>query len=316
MAHVHMKISQLLGRVDAEGMTTNLFCLSKVPLPCRRANVTLPGHDRSTLDEADDFICAKLESWGYEVSREAVQVQAYRCDETKPLQAQYSRPLPEDPYYTVHNLCATRHGSGTTDEIIMAVAHKDSQSWVGSPGASDNGIGTVGTLEMARVLADVPTQRTIRFLFCNEEHTPWTSRIAAEAARKRGDNIIAVFNTDGIGRKSPEDSAAGKKTNVTKYTTPEGKRLGELMIKVNDLYGIGLEQSLVERPSPGDDDGSFIRAGYQAAVMNIGCHPSSANPDYHTVNDRPELVDVENAAMAVRAILAAILTLDAGGNAG
>ena len=309
MCQTSEMIRKVLERVDPEQMTANLFSLCKAPLPRRCANFTLPGHARSTLDEADDFICSRLESWGYQVRREEVQVQAYRCDKTKHRQAQYSPPLPEDPRYTVCNLYATKDGSTTPDEIIMAVAHKDSQSWVGSPGAGDNGIGTVGVLEMARVLAEVETKRTVRFLFCNEEHTPWTSRTAAANAQKRGDNIIALFNIDGIGRKSPEDNAAGKKTNVTKYTTPEGKRLGELICETNKLYEIGLEQSLVARPAPGDDDGSFVKAGFKAAVMNIGCNPSTEDPNYHTVDDQPELVDVDNAAMTVRLILGTILRL-------
>lgn len=303
-------IREVLDRVDPDRMTGNLFSLSKDPLPCRRASFSLPGHAKSTLDEADDFICSRLESWGYHVRREPLQVQAYRCDTTKHRQAQYSSPSTDDPWYTVHNLYATRAGSEIPDEIIMAIAHKDSQSWVDSPGAGDNAIGTVGVLEMARVLAEVETQRTVTFMFCNEEHTPWTSRTAAAEAKKRGDNIIAVFNTDGIGRKSPDDNAAGKKTNVTKYTAPEGRALGELLGDINALYDIGLEQSLFERPAPGDDDGSFITAGFRAAVMNIGCNPSTTDPNYHTVDDLPELVDVDNAAMTVRMILGAILTLD------
>lgn len=303
-------IRKVLERVDPERMRGDLFSLSKAPLPCRRANFSLPGHDKSTLEEADDFVCSRLESWGYQVRREPMSVQAYRCDKTKHRQAQYSPPLPEDPRYTAYNLYATKRGSGIPGEIIMAIAHKDSQSWVDSPGAGDNAIGTVGVLEMARVLADVETNRSVAFMFCNEEHTPWTSRMAAENARRRGDDIIAVFNTDGIGRKSPEDNATGKKTNVTKYTTPEGRRLGELICDVNAIYEIGLEQSLVERPAPGDDDGSFVTAGFRAAVMNIGCHPSTSDPNYHTVGDLPELVDVGNAAMTVRVVLGAILTLD------
>ncbi|MBT4820934.1 MAG: M28 family peptidase [Lentisphaerae bacterium] len=310
MHQLNESIREILDRVDPERMRGDLFSLARDPLPCRRANVTLPGHDRSTLDEADDLISSRLESWGCEVLREPAQVQAYRCDTTKHPQAQYSPPVPEDPWYTVHNLHATRNGTERPDEIIMAIAHKDSQSWVDSPGAGDNAIGAVGVMEMARVLARVETARTVRFMFCNEEHTPWTSRVAAENAQKRGDRIIAVFNTDGIGRKSPEDNAAGKKTNVTKYTTPEGRALGELLCEVNALYGIGLDQSLFERPAPGDDDGSFVTAGFGAAVMNIGCNPSTADPNYHTVDDLPELVDVDNAAMTVRMILGAILTLD------
>jgi aminopeptidase YwaD len=236
-------------------------------------------------------------------------VQAFRRDSTKPKHAQYARPMPEDPWYTAYNLYAERRGRSRPGDIILVLAHKDSQSWVDSPGANDNAIGTISVLEMATVLSDYRSKRTIRFLFCNEEHTPWTSVTAAQNAKARGDRIIAVINIDGVGVKSPQDTAAAKKTNVTAYTSPEGERLAELMAAVNVRYAIGLEQRTVKRARPGDDDGSFVNAGYPNAILNIGSWPYG-DPNYHTEGDIPELCDVKNGAMAVQATLAAILTLD------
>ena len=260
--------------------------------------------------EADIFLVAdKLQSYGYDVQREAVQVQAFRRDITKPKHAQYSPPMPDDPWYAAHNLYAEKTGTSKPGEIIVVLAHKDSQSWIDSPGANDNAIGTVGVLELARLLADYPAQRTIRFLFCNEEHRPWTSVTAARNAKARGDQIVAVFNLDGIGVKSPEETAAGKKTNVTLYTEPAGQPLAQLMSAVNDRFALGLQQRIAKRSGPGDDDGSFVRAGYPAAIVNIGSWPY-ADPNYHGEGDIPERTDVANAAKTVQATLASILTLD------
>ena len=313
-------IRNLISAVDAGRMSKDLFYLAKDPLPYRKLNFTLPGHDKNTLYEADDYLAGKLESWGYEVQREGVQVQAFSRDTSKPKHAQYSPPVCEDPWYTAYNLYGKKKGSSRPDEIIVTLAHKDSlgtkwrgeaafQSWIDSPGANDNALGTVGVLEMARVLADYALERTIWFLFCNEEHTPWTSVASAQNAKAREDNIIALFNMDGIGVKPPEQTTAGKKTNVTVYTEPEGKRLAELMCAVNEQYGIGLEQRIEKRPNPAGDDGSFVRAGYPAAVSNAGSRPYG-DPNYHTEGDVPELCDVENAAMTVQATVAAIVTLD------
>ena len=201
-------------------MSKHLFYLAKDPLPYRKLNYTRPGQEKNSLYEADEYLAKNLESWGYRVDREGVQVQAFRRDRSKPLSAQYARPLPEDPWYTAYNLYAERRGQTHPDEIILALAHKDSQSWIDSPGANDNAIGTVGVLEMARVLAQYPAARTIRFLFCNEEHIPWTSVTAANNAKSRGENLVAIFNTDAIGAKPADETAAGKKTNVTAYTDP------------------------------------------------------------------------------------------------
>jgi hypothetical protein len=308
---VDATIRRRIAAVDARRMSQHVFYLAKDPLPHRKLNSTLPGHAKNTLYEADDYLAGKLESWGYRVEREGVRVQAFRRDTRKPKHAQYSLPMPEDPWYTAYNLYAEKKGRTRPDEIIVVLAHKDSQSWIDSPGANDNAIGTVGVLEMARVLADHPSGRTIRFLFCNEEHRPWTSVTAAKNAKARGDNIIAVFNLDGIGAKTAEQTAAGEETNVTAYTEPAGQRLAKLMCAAADRFDVGLKQRIVKRPGPGDDDGSFVRAGYPAAVVNIGSWPYG-DPNYHGEGDIPERCDVPNAAKTVEATLAAVLTLDQG----
>jgi len=308
----HIDISRIITGIDPSVLSANLLYLSKNPLPFRKLNYSLPGHERSTLDEADDFIKAKLVSWGYEVETEAIQVQAFRCDESKPKAHRYSKPHPEDPWYTAHNIYAKKTGTKRPGEIILLCAHKDSQSWVDSPGAYDNAVGTVALLEMARVLSHHDLRRSVWFLFCNEEHTPWTSVTAAQGARARGDNIIAVFNTDSLGGKSQADVQAGRKTNVTLYTTPEGRQLAELMCRVNRDYSIGLRQTIFKRQQPGDDDGSFVNAGFPAAIVNVGSHPY-ADPNYHLETDIPELVDIPNVTMASQAILAAVLTVDSDG---
>jgi hypothetical protein len=302
-------IRALIGSVDPGRMSKHLFHLSKDPLPYRKLNFTLPGHAKCTLYEADDFIAGLLESWGYRVEREGVQVQAYRRDTSKKKNEQYSPPKPKDPWYTAYNLYAEKKGSSRPDEIIVVCAHKDSQSWIDSPGANDNAIGTAGVLEMASVLAKAAPERTIRFLFCNEEHTPWTSATAAKKAKARGDRIVAVFNIDSLGGKSAEETAAKKRTNVTAYSEPAGLRLAELMSAACERYATGLEQRIVKRSFPNDDDGSFVKAGYPSAIINLGSWPY-ADPNYHGEGDIPERSDIPNAVLVVGATLAAIWTVD------
>jgi Zn-dependent M28 family amino/carboxypeptidase len=305
-------IPGLLGQLDADRIRTLLYALAEDPLPFRKVNYTIPGHDKHTLDEADDLLQAQLESCGYTVAKEGVPIQAFRCDASKPKSAQYSPPAPEDPWYTAYNLYAKKAGAVHPQEIIVVISHKDSQSWVDSPGANDNAIGTATNLEIARVLAGYASQRSIWFIYCNEEHVPWTSVTAANNARERGDNIIAVFNLDSLGRKSQEDHDARVMANVTLYTTPEGERLADLMAEVNAEYGLGLQQRKHQRAAPGDDDGSFVKAGYGAAIMNLGSYPY-ADPEYHTEEDKPARVDLPNVLLTAQASLAAIVKIDQGG---
>ncbi|MFI5269981.1 MAG: M28 family metallopeptidase, partial [Chloroflexota bacterium] len=267
------RIAELLAHVDATQLQQHLFFLSKAPLPYRKLNYTVPGHAQNSLYEADAFISQQLEGWGYAVEREGVPVQAFGFDPNKPKRHSYVRPAPDAPTYTAYNLYARKQGRRRPDEVILLLAHKDSQSWVDSPGAYDNGVGTVAVLQLARVLAGYTCERSLWFLFCNEEHTPWTSIRAAKRARELGVNFTAIFNLDSLGGKAEVDVAAGRKTNVTAYTTPEGRLLADLMAEVNERYRVGLQQSAQLRPRPGDDDGSFIQAGYPAAVANIGSFP-------------------------------------------
>jgi hypothetical protein len=302
-------IADLVAQVSEEELRRIVFHLAKDPLPYRKVNYTRPGQTKTSLQETDDFIEATLKGWGYTVTRTDHQVQAFRCDETKRRHHLYSVPPPEDPWYAVQDLHLRWRGTRHPEETIVVISHKDSMSWIDSPGAHDNAVGVAGNLEVARVLRGYRPARSLWFYFCNEEHLPWTSVTAANAAKARGDNLIAIINLDALSGKADEDRLAGRKTNVSLYTEPEGEPLTRLMAEVNETYGIGLEQSTYLRQSPGDDDGSFVRAGYPAAIANFGSYPY-ADPNYHEAGDTAESVDIENVRMTIQATLAAVLTLD------
>jgi hypothetical protein len=305
---MNQKNLNLLNQVSGQTMRDTIFYLAKDPLPFRKLNYTRPGQAKCSLYEADDYLQGQLESFGYAVQKEGVQVQAFRCDTTKPKSQQYSAPMPEDVWYSAYNLYAEKKGTTKPGEIILFLAHKDSQSWVDSPGANDNGVGTAAVLELARVISGSEPDRTIRFLFCNEEHRPWTSVTAAEGAAERGDELTAIFNLDGLSRGTPEDKAAGRITNVTLFTEPEGEPFADLMAEMNETYQLGLVQRKEQRQRPGDDDGSFVNAGFKHAVINIGSYPYG-DPHYHTEQDHPENVDIENLIQSTKLSLAAGLHL-------
>jgi hypothetical protein len=293
--------------IDKESIRKNVYYLASAPLPRRVLNWSLPGHNLSTLEEADIWIEKQLKSYGYSPEKDATRVRAFGRDRSKPLPKQFAPPAPDAPYYTASNIFAGRQGSEHPEKVIVIIAHKDSQSWIASPGANDNAIGTSGVLELARVLSKYKPKHSIRYIFCNEEHTPWTSITAARAFKDSGQDVLALINMDGISGKSPEK--AGHKTNVTRFTTPEGERLANLFTSLNQSLAIGLEQSTYRNESPGDDDGSFIKAGFPWAVANKGSIPN-ADPNYHSEGDTADKVDYENASVAVKLTLAVILYLD------
>ena len=297
-------------KINKNRIKKGVYYISHDPLTRRVLNDTLPGHNVSMLEEADAWFIKQLSKNGYNPETDETSVRAFGRDRSKPPSAQYARPADNAPWYTARNIIAEKKGSEFPNELIVIVAHKDSQSWISSPGANDNGVGTCGALELAAILKNYQPKHTIRFILCNEEHTPWTSITAAKNIKSSGADITALINMDGIGVKGPQQ--AGQMTNVTRYTTPEGERLADMMAYLNERHKIGLEQSKYLSKRPGDDDGSFINAGFPWSVLNIGSMPY-ADPNYHLETDTAEKVDYENAALTVRLTLAAVLYLDAFG---
>ncbi len=304
----------ILQRISPDRLRRDLFYLSQDPLRFRKVNYTRPGQTIHSLAEADAYIRSQLEACGYAPLSTSYRVQAFRCDETKPIHHWYAAPHPDDPWYEAANIEATRPGSERPDEIIQLIAHKDSMSWIDSPGAHDNCAGTVVNLELARVLATLSSKRAIRFLFCNEEHTPWTSRFAAEAAAARGDNLIAVMNVDSVDGKSDEDMAAGRLTHFIGYSTEEGRPLAEFVAGCAARYALGLETGVCFKAPINDDDGMFINAGFRATIMHVGSWPYG-DSQYHLPGDVPERVNIDNLTRSAQLLLCAILEIDAGGRA-
>lgn len=301
-------IASLISKINQKRLEQDLFYLAQVPLPCRCLNYTLPGNSQSTLEQADDYIVAQLKAAAWPCEREAVPVQAFVSDLSVP--HGFRKPNPDEPWLTAHNLYFRKPGAIYPDEWIVLCAHKDSQSWLGCvPGAYDNAVGVSGLLEIARNLAEYPSQRSILLIFCNEEHWPWTSVSAAARLAQASETIMALINLDGIGGKSKADIAQGRRVNVCRYSTDEGEKIADLSAVLNDRLGIGLEQRKHFLAQPNDDDGSFIHGGILPAVMMIGSYPF-ADPNYHSPNDRPEYVDLVNVKMAVQLGLATVLFLD------
>ena len=298
----------IIQQVDADRLRRDLFHLSSDPIRFRKANYTAPGRDQCSLADADDFICEQLAQAGLEVTTTQHQVQAFRCNPNKPLHHWYDTPEPEDPWYEVSNLEVEIPGTEVPDEIIQLISHKDSMSWINSPGAHDNAVGTVANMEIARVIAATPLQRTVRILFCNEEHTPWWSKATAETAFARGDHLIAVLNQDSLAGKSDEDHASGRMPHVVCYSTDEGKSLAELIEQTAQTLDLGLDVELVFKEFINDDDGMFINAGYRTAVCNIGSFPY-ADSQYHLEGDCPERVDIKHLHRSTQLVLASVVTI-------
>jgi len=93
---------------------------------------------------------------------------------------------------------AVKVGSKYPARQIVVGGHYDGVAI--SPAADDNGSGTAGTLELARILKTVETDMTFIFIaFDGEEEGLYGSNHYSNMAAARGDDIVYMFNMDMIG---------------------------------------------------------------------------------------------------------------------
>jgi aminopeptidase YwaD len=101
---------------------------------------------------------------------------------------------------TVKNLVVTKVGTVYPDTYVIICGHYDS---IGGTGTNDNGSGVACILETARLLANIPTDYSIKFInFSGEEDGLYGSQhyvtdIVNSATPKM--NIRLVFNLDEVG---------------------------------------------------------------------------------------------------------------------
>ncbi|MFZ4928521.1 M28 family peptidase [Chryseobacterium sp. Mn2064] len=99
------------------------------------------------------------------------------------------------------NLIITKTGTVYPDKYVIVCGHYDT---ITGPGVSDNGSGTSIILEAARILKNVPTEYSIKFIhFSGEEQglvgsTHYVNNVAYEAGVQKLD-IKLVLNIDQVG---------------------------------------------------------------------------------------------------------------------
>ncbi len=105
--------------------------------------------------------------------------------------------------YTIRNVVGVKTGALYPSRIYLICGHLDStspQAQTLAPGAEDNGSGSVGVLEAARLLGPLATQSTIYFIcFTAEEQGLIGSAHLAQIADQQNWDLRGVLNMDMIG---------------------------------------------------------------------------------------------------------------------
>src|SRR5690606_8832502 len=104
------------------------------------------------------------------------------------------------------NVVGLRPGTDLADEWVVVGGHYDHIP--DCSGADDNGTGVAATLEVARILADLPTSRTLAITCWDEEELGLIGSAAqAQAFIDSGQAIAGVFSLDSIGAASSEPNS-------------------------------------------------------------------------------------------------------------
>ena len=168
-------IQTLLDRISSTNIENHVSALALSP---RFTNLELA--------IAEAYITTELQAYGYTVSREEL---VSIGGETR----------------ASANLVAELPGSAEPDEIFIIGAHFDTVQ--DSPGADDNAVSVAGMLEIARVLANEPLAKTVRFIgFTFEESGYLGSDSHALGARNANEEIIGMFSLEMIGYTCSEEN--------------------------------------------------------------------------------------------------------------
>jgi len=217
---------------------------------------THPGDDRGygpQHDLARDNIVTTFESFGLDVTLEPFD---YSGTE----------------YY---NVVAVKPGSFMPGHQYIVGAHFDS---VNNPGADDNGSGTAGVMEIARVLAPLDFAYTIVFIAFDREEQGLIGS-DAYATQHANDDIRGMVSVDMIAHNTGAFS-------VDLYGRSASNLVKESLADAVYAYGGGLDSALMGT-FDASDHAPFEWQGFPACLIS----EDWGNPYYHTQFDHVEMPD-------------------------
>lgn len=234
------------------------------------------------------------------------------CEEAAHYLYQEFNDLGLDVHYHNWSLSDSLYGSNieatlpgvnpSSDEIHLVCGHYDTVSK--SPGADDDGSGTVAALTAARVMSQYHFDHTVRFLAVSgEEQGCWGSYFYAKEASERGDNIVAVLNADMIGyAKTPE----GESNIIVYDLDDESDWITRVTEDVSREYYDDIQLNIIDGGYHGSSDHvSFLQYGYDA----IFYFEYEFNPNYHTGMDTIQYMNPGYATKVSKLIMATLATL-------
>jgi hypothetical protein len=250
-------------------------------------------------------------------------------------------PQADQADHTWHNIIVDIPGRELPNEIVLIGAHFDAVP--GAPGADDNGTGTATLLEMARVLQDHPTKRTIRLVFFNLEECPlvgcteyvrlkqkdWQTPAATNEGEQPQprEKVVGMVSLEMLGYFSDEPGSQKSPLPPVKGVF-EPPTVGDGIAVVGIKRDQGFIAKLVEGmhasapdlkltvvdflpvPIPDmtrSDHRPFMLAGIPAVMITDTAN--FRNPNYHSPTDTIETLDARRFTLVAKAVAGAAYQL-------
>ncbi|UCC45312.1 MAG: M28 family peptidase [Candidatus Zixiibacteriota bacterium] len=189
------------------------------------------------------------------------------------------------------NVVGVRVGTVYPDVRIIVGGHYDGVP--GSPAADDNGSGTTGVLELARILSGLTTDMTLVFVTFDAEerglHGAW--HYAGRAATT-GEQIMLMLNMDMIGDINNVDSAT--------LFAGSSSMLAPVWLHLADSL-VGLK-GYIPGISGGSDHYPFYQWGFDASFL----HEHEFSDYWHTSSDSTTYINYDYMIRMVKSALATV----------
>ena len=229
--------------------------------------------------EAAAFLHAEMTSLGYQTETIEIPVEG------------------GDPSGALRAVIALKPGRTRPDEHLLFMGHYDTVAGFGGvtvEGAYDNGAGTTMIRSLAKSFADVPTNRTVGFVFYNgEEEGLITSQRHAEMWQETGKPVRAVFGFDMTGIAWPVASP-GADNCLCMWHGSDDEDMDPLLRHVN--YGVlkfpeGENLVHVVGVNQRNSDESSWDALDYRTLRWAGMRAASDYPAYHMPDDNMATID-------------------------
>jgi Peptidase family M28 len=224
--------------------------------------------------------------------------------------------------YTGRNVLGQQTGLSDPNKTVIIDAHYDSVN--DAPGADDNGSGTVGVWEAARILSRFPSKKTLRYIgFDLEEAGLVGSKKYVESQIPATETIVGLFNLEMIGYYSEMPNSQELPTGFDILFPGATAQLqldsfrGNFLTNVANTPSQSLELKVTTLVIPGNgaiapdlsrsDHAFFWSTGRPAIMLTDGAE--FRNECYHTPEDSINKLNFTFMSQVVKATVAAAADL-------